>query len=306
MNLWRLALAGGSWLLTTADPKPPRAVKYQSNSTQRYTIVVAHEDDWQLFMGDRVATGLAGGDSTTFVYLTAGDDGRDSLYWRTRERAALQSTRIAIDPSMPALVPSCVDTVVRQHTIRACSLGNTRSFFLRLPDGRRNGTGFERYGRQSLRKLRSKKISTITAVDRSATYSGWRDLMETVSALIDSNRHEASIMVHTTDPSVTINPHDHFDHRMAGLLVADVRKSNVWDATYYVGYALATRAANRSTVQAHAKGVIFRAYDAEMIAANKTWSAYAEHPAFYAQCMLRTYFRRAPRSPALRIISPAS
>lgn len=306
MNSLTLGVLGGSWLLVAIDLRPPaHLVKYQSNSPGRHVVVVAHEDDWQLFMGDRIAARLSAGDSTSFVYLTAGDDGRDSLYWRTRERAALQSTRFAINPSTPGLVPSCMDTSVHRHTIRACALGTTRSFFLRLPDGKRNGAGFERYGRESLRKLRTKRIRTITAVDSSATYNGWSDLVETVGELIGSNRQDTDVMVHTTDPSVTINPHDHFDHRMAGLLVADARKSNMWDATYYVGYALATRAANRSTVQALTKGVIFRAYDAEMIAANKAWSAYAEHPAFYSQCMLRTYSRRAPKSRAPGSIPPS-
>jgi len=305
MNTWSLVYLTDTCLLAAIRSEMASTVQYQSNSV-RHTIVVAHEDDWQLFMGDRVGMGLAAGDTTTLVYLTAGDDGRDSLYWRTRERAALQSTRFAITPASPGLGPSCADTVVHRHTIRACSLANTTSFFLRLPDGRRNGSGFDRYGRESLRKLRTKKIRTITAVDRSATYEGWTDLMETVSELIGTSRQNTNVMVHTTDPSITINPHDHFDHRMVGLLVADARKSNAWDVTYYVGYALATRAANRSTAQARTKGVIFRAYDAEMIAGNKAWSAYAEHPAFYSQCMLRTYYRRVAKSPAQQKISSAN
>lgn len=271
-------------------------VRYGSNSNERHVVIVAHEDDWQLFMGDRVGVRLGAGDSATFVYLTAGDDGRDSSYWRTRERAALRSTRVALEASTTDLVPSCRDTVVRRHTIYGCGLGSTRSFFLRLPDGKRNGTGFERYGHQSLRKLHLKTGRTITAVDRSATYDGWSDLVETVTELTGLNRGDTNLTVHTTDPRVTSNPHDHFDHRMAGLLVADARRSNRWNASYYVGYAVATRAANRTSEQALAKTMIFRAYDAEMIAANKTWSAYAEHPAFYSQCMLRTYSRRVPKS----------
>src|SRR5260370_1371414 len=76
---------------------PPRSVRHTSDSTdKRDVFVVAHEDDWQLFMGDIVGKRIRAGHSATFVYLTDGDDGRDSLYWQTRERAALQSTRVAI------------------------------------------------------------------------------------------------------------------------------------------------------------------------------------------------------------------
>src|ERR1700731_4067334 len=75
------------------------SVQYISNFPVPLDVfLVAHEDDWQLFMGDVVAKRIRAGHSVTFVYLTAGDDRRDSLYWQTRERAALQSTRLAIGP----------------------------------------------------------------------------------------------------------------------------------------------------------------------------------------------------------------
>jgi hypothetical protein len=81
---------------------------------------------------------------------------------------------------------------------------------------------------------------------------------------------------------------------MAGLLVDDLRRKERWTNTqYYTGYALATRAANRSPDQARMKAAIFLAYDNEMKRVNKTWSAYNEHPEFYGECMVRTYARKA-------------
>jgi hypothetical protein len=79
---------------------------------------------------------------------------------------------------------------------------------------------------------------------------------------------------------------------MAGLLVADSRRKNRWNVVYYAGYALASRAPNRSKEQTRQKVALFRAYDAVMMGMNSGWSAYREHPAFYAECMLRTYGRR--------------
>ena len=78
---------------------------------------------------------------------------------------------------------------------------------------------------------------------------------------------------------------------MAGLLVADLRRKNNWNAEYYAGYALATRAANRSKVQARQKHALFLAYERVMTTVNPKWSAYREHPAFYSDCMVRTYAR---------------
>lgn len=286
--------AGLFQLVVMGAGLPHRSVRYILNSTppQRDVFVIAHQDDWQVFMGDVVARRIKAGDSVTFIYLTAGDDGRDSLYWQTRERAALQSTRLAIgvDAADSAAV-RCSTTEALGHAIRKCLIANTESYFLRLPDGKRNGAGFARQGYQSLRKLRGKRIATITTIDGSAAYLGWGDLIATVSVLVGLSPL-ADIVVHTSDPSVTANPHDHFDHRMTGLLVNDLRKRQKWNTQYYVGYALATRAANRSTDQAREKTAIFLAYDKEMMRVNKAWGAYGEHPAFYSECMLRTYARK--------------
>ena len=242
-------------------------------------------------MGDVLTQRLRSGNRGVFVYLTAGDDGRDSIYWRTRERAALQSTRIAA--AIPVTDPvDCAMVRVGDHSIRKCILRNTESYFLRLPDGKRDGKGFAPYGYQSLRKLRANPRLEMSAIDASTTYQGWTDLMTTVGWIID--RDSAEVTIHTSDPSIARNPHDHFDHRMAGLLVDDVRRRRKFGAMYYLGYALATRAANRSNDQTQAKTTLLLAYDREMTAANKKWSAYREHRAFYSECLQRTYVVRSP------------
>ena len=242
-------------------------------------------------MGDVAVEGFRTGAPTTFIYLTAGDDGRDSVYWLARERAALASVRIAAGTAIARIDSTeCKPVAVMRHAMQRCILGNTESYFLRLPDGQRNGSGFSRYNKQSLRLLRMRKISAITAVDGSATYHGWDDFVSTVGELVSGDSGD-SARVHTTDPSVTVNPHDHFDHRIAGLLVAELRKSKSLDVRYYVGYALITRAPNRSNAQAREKTEVFLAYDQEMMRSNKKWSAYREHPAFYSGCMMRTYVR---------------
>jgi hypothetical protein len=242
-------------------------------------------------MGDVLTQRLRSGNRGVFIYLTAGDDGRDSVYWLTRERAALSSTRIAAAISVTDPVV-CSVVQIRDHFIRKCTLGSTESYFLRLPDGKRNGKGFARYGYRSLRKLRSNPNSEMSAVDASTSYRGWTDLEATVGAIADLDSAVATI--HTSDPNIARNLHDHFDHRMAGLLVADLRKRDQVEAMYYVGYALATRAPNRSAAQTQAKTVLLLAYDREMTAVNKNWSAYQEHRAFYSECMQRTYVVRSP------------
>ena len=246
-------------------------------------------------MGDVVVGGLRTGAPATFVYLTAGDDGRDSAYWHTRERAAMASLRIAAGTTIEKGDSANCDSVsVRGHSVRRCVLANTESLFLRLPDGNRNGAGFARTNHQSMRRLRARKIPAITAVDGSTTYQGWGDLVSTVGELVNTDSGEKP-EVHTSDPNVAINPHDHFDHRIAGLLVADLTRQRDLDLRYYVGYALGTRAPNRSSAQAREKTELFIAYNREMMRSDSKWSAYGEHPKFYSDCMLRTY-SRIPRA----------
>ena len=283
--------------LLSALAAGPGTVKSVSNPGpgRRNTYIIAHQDDWQLFMGDVAVEEFRTRAPAIFIYLTAGDDGRDSVYWQTRERAALVSVRVASGTAIARSDSTqCKPVVVMKHTMRKCVLGNTESYFLRLPDGQRNGSGFSRYNNQSLRRLRMRKISAITAVDGSATYQGWDDLVSTVAELVSSDSGQSG-QVHTTDPSVTVNPHDHFDHRIAGLLVAELRKSRSLNVRYYVGYALSTRAPNRSNAQVREKTEVFLAYDQEMMRSNRKWSAYSEHPRFYTECMMRTYVR-TPRA----------
>ena len=267
-------------------------LRYVSNSARIDAGLVAHQDDWPLFMGDVIAPRVQSGTPVVFIYLTAGDDGRDSTYWATREKGVLQATRIAAGV---AAGDHCSIVNVLNHAIRKCTIANTESYFLRLPDGHRNGIGFPRHSFQSLRKLRQQRITAMSAVDGSATYNGWSDLKSTVDWLIGESSSTRIVTVHTSDPSVAVNPHDHFDHRMAGLLVYDSRRKARWNVVYYTGYALATRAANRTGEQVRQKTALFRAYDNVMTQANPNWSAYRERPAFYSQCMMRTYARRITR-----------
>jgi GlcNAc-PI de-N-acetylase len=274
----------------------PVPVSYVSNTAGSLDVVlVGHQDDWQLFMGDAVAGRIqTAGANVVFIYLTAGDDGRDSSYWTTRERGALESMRVAAAGLATDTALRCSTAKALEHAIRKCVIGNTESFFFRLPDGRRDGRGFGRHSYQSLRKLRATRIPSMSAVDGSTTYNGWADLVATVTALVGEGSMDRTVTIHTSDPSIVVNPHDHFDHRMAGLLVADSRRNNRWNVAYYAGYALASRAANRSKNQTRQKVALFQAYDAVMTRVNPAWSAYREHPAFYAECMLRTYGRKIP------------
>src|SRR4026209_159877 len=95
------------------------SLRYVSNPTRVDAVLVAHQDDWQLFMGDVIARRVQTGAPVVFVYLTAGDDGRDSVYWATREKAVLQSTRNAAEVAAGDHSADYCSTVgVLDHAIR--------------------------------------------------------------------------------------------------------------------------------------------------------------------------------------------
>ena len=261
-------------------------------------FLIAHQDDWQLFMGDVVFKGVRRGNQSIFVYLTAGDENPAVEYWRTRERAALQSTRLAAGAGLDSIV-TCAIVPVLTHAVQRCAIANTTSYFLRLPDGRRDGSGFGHNAFQSLRKLHAGRISAVRAVDTSATYGGWSDLVATIEEIIRRERVAGSpVTIHANDPNAAINPGDHSDHQIAGLVATAMRARAPAEVIYYVGYALGARPDNRTRAQTREKSALFLAYDREMLIANRAWSTYAERPRFYSMCMLRTYARkvRAPRA----------
>ena len=280
-----------AWIAALGGAPAADTIRQQSNSPEIDIMIVAHADDWQVFMGDMIVDRIRSGHRPVLIYLTAGDHGRDRTYWRQREAAAMQSTRVALgDIKIPL---QCDSVSVQEHRIAHCRLGGSDSYFLRLPDGNRNGAGFARNRFESLRKLRTGTVHSITAVDSSTRYASWQDLSATVSTLarMVADSGHSHVVIHATDPSIRVNPHDHYDHRMAGKLTETLLNANGWQGRYYVGYALATRAANRTPRQQQEKTAVFSAYDREMMLINPAWSAYREHPRFYADCMQRTYSR---------------
>ena len=275
-------------------------VRYITNHSSPVVdvVIVGHEDDWQLFMGDVLVEQRELPNQRIFVYLTAGDAGRDSSYWRTRERAALASTRLAAGGGHDD-ADRCDFVSISDHRIWHCASFGADSYFLRLPDGTRNGRGLADHGFQSLWRLHRRRIPRISAVDESTTYSSWSDLVRTVGAL-GGDLTDSRVRIYSTDPSVVVNPHDHTDHRVAGLITEELRKDRKWTPTYFAGYALATRADNLSQTRRQLKTSLFLAYENEMTRVHKNWGAYHEHPKFYSQCLARTYHRTPGVAPAGR------
>ena len=235
--------------------------------TSVHFTVVAHEDDWQLFFNPVPWTDVrTPGRKVVFIYLTAGDAGLGtgpaaSPYLLAREEGAERAVRfIANIDSVPGS-DAFTKVVVNGHTISKHTYKNTPSYFLRLPDGNPHGKGYPETGQISLEKLRLGQLPALSAVDGSATYVDWNDLVYTLEVLIrtellGSGAARSSLLFHDSSP--TANPHDHSDHTNAGRAM-DIVASRMpcMDVTRFVGYDTGHLLANVSPADLINKAGVF-------------------------------------------------
>ena len=207
----------------------------------------AHEDDWQLFMNPSAFEDVAGGATkTVFVHVTAGDagigtgaNGRKQPYYRARENGADNAIRFMVDANSAPANEAAAQLEFNGHSVWRVSYRNTVRYFLRLPDGNPGGTGYAGTGWQSLQRFAEGRIDTLTAIDDSAIYRTWGDLVATVRAIMRFERGSATLVqVNAADPDPAINPGDHSDHLMTSRLAMDAAKNlGCVRRVYYVDYA---------------------------------------------------------------------
>lgn len=192
--------------------------------------VQAHQDDWQLFMSSRIIADMNNsGTKMVFITLTAGDEscgscsyGGGGPFYLGRENGSVYSSKFAADlttGTAPLDVPSATTVSINSHNITKYVYKNTVNYFLRLPDGNLNGNGFPNNNNESLKKLNQGSISSIHAIDGSATYTGWSDLTNTIKAIINTEKITGTqSWIHTAhDNTSTYNINDHSDHTYTSI-----------------------------------------------------------------------------------------
>ena len=231
---------------------------FAASSTSFY--VVAHEDDWQLFMGLNAALDVPGADSkTVFVHTTAGDAGLGTgtggtpvPYYLARENEALSAIRFLANLGVVGAGPSAAVSIntINGKDLRRVAYRNTVAYFLRLPDGNVNGgRGYPSTGNQSLLLLSLGSIPQLSAIDGSATYSEWTDLVETLRGiLLYEAQGSPDVWINVPDTNPLINPSDHPDHVYTGLAMLDaIAPLQCVNAALFTGYAAATMTLNLET-----------------------------------------------------------
>jgi hypothetical protein len=205
--------------------------------------IVAHTDDWPLFMGDNAFNDIKKGHKVIFVYAVAG-----YTSWPDWEEAANAAVKCAVDGCAEGSTvepsPNCLDQKLDGHSIQQCTYKNTVSYFLRLPDGKdsdgnNGGEGFDFANYESLRKLQDGKINSITSVDKVNTYSSFSELYQTIRQIIrveSESQSASSVWINAQDPNTRQNPHDNSDHTSIGCAVSNAVRGSQWNLRSYVGY----------------------------------------------------------------------
>ncbi|HEX6629032.1 MAG TPA: fibronectin type III domain-containing protein [Gemmatimonadaceae bacterium] len=191
----------------------------------------AHQDDWQLFFGDRAVNAAQTAGKVVFVYTTAGAAmDSDPGYWQAREQAANASVdTITLGTPGPW---ACANATVNAHSIYRCTRANTVSYYLRLPnpgDARPNG----------MSDLRDGRISSLGSVDASATYTSWADLKTTIQGIFAAEigtTAESAVGIHSPETDRGVNDSDHSDHLATGDLTDAACIGHDFNRFWYIGY----------------------------------------------------------------------
>jgi hypothetical protein len=312
MSRFGLALGLGIGLLLAQGVRaenapPPERVSF---------YFAAHQDDWQLFMNPSAFMDVADPKTkTVFIHMTAGDAGggkgkagRKFPYYLARENGAEVAIRFMADSDNQPAEKVASRMPFNGHQIYRVNYRNTVTYFLRLPDGHPTGSGYRQTGYQSLERLAKGEISSYSAVDGSAVYHGWTDLVSTLRAIVDYERRQArSVQLNVAETNATINPGDHSDHRMtakaaleAGEELACARR------VYYVEYASSKLPENLPDQQREMESSVLAVTAAGVLALDHAslWNPY--HRSYLG----RNYFRIeegagqcAPLSNALQTVS---
>ncbi|MEM5651003.1 hypothetical protein AAHB57_30310 [Bacillus cereus] len=162
-------------------------------------FIVAHMDDWQLFMNPNVSWELSNKENkVVFIYTTGNDAGGDKAFWMANEDAAISSVCFGISDLL-YLDGEREIVNINNHVLHRWCGGNAVCYFLRLPDGNVTGSGFSSQGYQSLQKLYRRQIPFIKALDGSTIYHGWQDFVNTLQGSLIMRR-AASLLSGLTIP----------------------------------------------------------------------------------------------------------
>jgi len=258
----------------------------------------AHPDDWQLFMGNRACNDMSDPNNkkVVIIHLTSGDATYDGVslnlpYYQSREKGAQNSLEFCADLQSYHDNGTYSIKTIAGHKIRKYSYKNVVDYFFRLPDGCFK-TGFNN---ESVEYLNKGKIEKIRAIDSSATYTNWDDLVNTVRTLIlEESASIPEVWINTNDPDNNFNPGDHPDHVYTALLAKDaISNLDYINRNVFQGYNISNLPQNISIDDVILKTGAFASADFGLTQNNTRSNFEKSHLSFIPRTYFRTYISKA-------------
>lgn len=224
--------------------------------------IVAHVDDDLLFMNPDISNAIAQGETSTIVYVTAGDAGRDAEYWQGRETGAKAAY------SVMAGAEDWVDEFVTIEQAGSSfnvtssylqSAPNVRLYFLRIPDGA--GAIADPADYQSLARLEDGTRLNVETVDGYASYTR-TDLVNVLSGMMEAHDPEG-FRLQVAEGDYAEGEHtDHVHATEFALEAMDEFSGTGYQVTHYVNYQSDQLAPNFTDAEAAFSLEVMQAYAA--------------------------------------------
>ncbi len=196
-------------------------------------FVVAHPDDWQLFMNPAAFHAMNDPrGKAVFVHVSAGDAGKGmggdpTPYYLAREEGALRAIRFMANAAnaTAALGADTRSAAVERagHPVARHTYANAVAYFMRIHDGNIvTGTDYQEHP-LSLQRLRSGASAETKAIDDSTRYAGWAEFVATLEAVVTSEMAPGTALnLHIAELDEKLNPGDHADHRAVAFAMEEV------------------------------------------------------------------------------------
>ena len=240
-------------------------IQHASKFTSIY--IAPHPDDIELFMGLNAWHDMtAASGSVVFVVLTAGDAGYakgfanigDTLpYYLAREQGHERAVRFWAGLNqgrVPVTTTYHINVAGGRYVLDRLSIGEAFGiYFLHLPDGRPDGAGYQGDGYQSLKKLLTGQIASITSIDGALTFS-LADLETVLGDIIAAeSTGSPEVWINIQDESWIESPIDHSDHKATANIVLNTLNQprfSCVNIARYATYINSVRPRNLSTSDA--------------------------------------------------------
>jgi hypothetical protein len=256
-------------------------------------FVVAHQDDWQLFMGENAYNDIQNGENkVVIIYTTAGDAGRKTdtfPYITARQNGAINSVKYAANSNYLSYTPPVTEARwINGKSIEYYAFKNTVSYFLRIPDGD--------IGQPGLNALFTNSSNCGTISSTSTSYANWADLVNTLKAIYNyESSGISSKWLNCAETNPQVNPNDHNDHIKSSLAAQEAAKNLICNRNFFIEYYSAKLKSNISPEGLINKSALLTEYCASMNQAGyvtNSWDPF--HKSFLDKVYFRTVTCNAP------------